>query len=270
MRYSIDMKKIDKEQIKAVFIDIDGTYYDQLHHCIPTKHIEAVLRLQKKGYKVALASARPFLTFEEVFVCKDVAWDGIVSSGGQEVYDEQYHMLHKSTFNKEELQAIFSIASTHQFPIYAVSDHAFFTTMNDTVRIFKEMFHIHCDIVHAYQNDDIVLITLLMGNNFSYEPYFAHMKNVRIQYTGGVNTDLFPRFVTKASGIHQLMHHWQLPNTAYMAFGDSGSDIEMLQDASLAVAMKNGSMECQQVADYICGSSDQAGIYTFLKHHQFI
>ena len=47
-----------KEHIKAVFFDIDGTYYDQITHRIPDSNIQAVKALQQQGYKVALASAR--------------------------------------------------------------------------------------------------------------------------------------------------------------------------------------------------------------------
>ena len=55
-----------------------------------------------------------------------------------------------------------------------------------------------------------------------------------------------------------------------MAFGDSGSDIEMMEDAMLGVCMGNGSEQCKQSADILCGRSDQDGIYNFLKSFDFI
>lgn len=263
------MKHIHKEQIKAVFFDIDGTYYDQITHTIPHSNIQAVHKLQQAGYKVALASARPFSTAKNLPILESVSWDGIVSAGGQEVYDERYQLLHRNSFSKAELKEIFSISDKNSFPIYTVGETDFFTMDAPILDTFRSKFHLICDTIHPYIDEDVLLITLLMGKDFRYEPYFDHMPNVRIQYTGGDNTDLFPKHVTKPSGIHQLMEHWGFPVQDYMAFGDSGSDMEMMQDAGISVAMGNGSEECRNAADFICGNSNEDGIFEFLTTHQF-
>ena len=259
-----------KEHIKAVFFDIDGTYYDQITHRIPDSNIQAVKALQQQGYKVALASARPFSSAIELPVLKDINWDGIVSAGGQEVYDEHYQLIEENNFSQNELNEIFRIAQKHQIPAYVVGDDNFFTMDSSLLEPFKTRFHLTGDKIHPYHGEKALLITLLMPIGFSYEPYFQHMPNVRIQYTGGTNTDLFPKAVTKPSGIHTLMKYWNLADNAYMAFGDSGSDIEMMEDAMLGVCMGNGSEQCKQSADILCGRSDRDGIYNFLKSFDII
>ena len=45
--------------VKAVFLDIDGTWYDHKTNQIFKENIEAVKKLQEKGIKVALCSGRP-------------------------------------------------------------------------------------------------------------------------------------------------------------------------------------------------------------------
>lgn len=264
------MKTIIKEHIKAIFFDIDGTYYDQVHYRIPEENIHAVNALQKAGYKVALASARPFLTAKDLPILEGVSWDGIVSAGGQEVYNEQYHRLHINMFSKEATKKIFTIAAHYHFPIYAVGSHAYFTEHGQYVDDFKKKFHLDCDVLHSYDDEAVLLITLLMGKDFHYEPYFSQLKNIRIQYTGGVNTDIFPKHCSKPSGIHKLMQYWGFPETNYMAFGDSGSDVEMMQDAYFSVAMGNGNEACKRSANYVCGNSDESGISKFLIEHGFL
>lgn len=91
-------KTIIKENIKAVFFDIDGTYFDQVQQCVLKENIEAVNELQKAGYKVTIASARPFLTAKELPILEGVTWDAIVTSGGQEIYDVQYQLMHLNNF----------------------------------------------------------------------------------------------------------------------------------------------------------------------------
>lgn len=255
---------ICKEKIQAVFFDIDGTYYDQVTHTIPLSNIAMVHRLSQAGYKVGLATARPFATVKNLPVLEGVKWDGIVSAGGQEVYNERYERIHLNSFDKCELDEIFAIAKAHNFPVYAVGDTDFFTMDAPILRSFCEKFHLSCDRIHPYRDEDVLLITLLMGADFRYEPYYSHMHNVRIDYTGGDNTDLFPKAVTKPSGIHQLMTYWGLPEHDYMAFGDSGSDIEMMKDAAYGVAMGNASAACKSAADAICGYSHEDGIARFL------
>lgn len=263
------MNTINTKQLKAVFLDIDGTYYDQITHTIPQSNIDIVNRLQREGYKVALASARPFSTAKDLPILEGVHWDGIVSAGGQEVYDKQYRLLHKNSFTKEELKEIFSIAAKNNFPIYTVGETAFFTMEAPVLKSFCSKFHLTCRDIHPYQNEDVLLITLLMGKDFCYEPYFQHIPAIRIQYTGGDNTDLFPATVTKPSGIHQLMQYWGFSEHDYLAFGDSGSDIEMMKDAAVSVAMGNGSEECKNAANYICGASNENGIAEFIEKYLF-
>lgn len=259
-----------KDDIKAVFFDIDGTYYDQINQCILASNILAVKNLQERGYKVALASARPFSSAIELPILQDITWDGIVAAGGQEVYNHHYELIEENGFSKQELHEIFSIADKQHIPVYVVGDDCFFTMDSPLIEPFKKKFHLSTNTIHPYHGEKALLITLLMPIDFRYEPYFQHMSNVRIQYTGGTNTDLFPKNVTKPSGIHTLMNEWGLPQTAYMAFGDSGSDIEMMHDAMIGVCMENGSEKCKQIADIVCGRSDQDGIYNFLKTYGFI
>ena len=109
-----------------------------------------------------------------------------------------------------------------------------------------------------------------MEENFQYEPYFQHVPRARFQYAGISNTDVFPSPISKPSGIHHLMKYWNYNIHSYLAFGDSGGDVEMLKDAKIGVAMGNGSVECKNAADYICGNSNEDGIYTFLKNMKIL
>lgn len=46
--------------VKAVFLDIDGTWYDHKTNQIFKENIEAVKKLQEKGIKVAFIFTPPF------------------------------------------------------------------------------------------------------------------------------------------------------------------------------------------------------------------
>ena len=45
-----------------------------------------------------------------------------------------------------------------------------------------------------------------------------------------------------------------------MAIGDSGNDLNMLEEAGFAVAMDNSSEEIKSAADFITKSCDESGV----------
>ena len=55
-----------------------------------------------------------------------------------------------------------------------------------------------------------------------------------------------------------------------IAFGDGGNDVDMLQAAGIGVAMGNASDSVKAVADEVCGSVDEDGIYYYLKEKGLI
>ncbi len=52
-----------------------------------------------------------------------------------------------------------------------------------------------------------------------------------------------------------------------MAFGDSDTDLPMLMEAGISVAMANGEEEVREKCDYVCGDNDHNGVSAFLKEY---
>lgn len=55
-----------------------------------------------------------------------------------------------------------------------------------------------------------------------------------------------------------------------MAFGDGGNDIEMLQTVGTGVAMGNALDNVKAIADEICGTSADDGIYHYCLENGLI
>ena len=73
------------------------------------------------------------------------------------------------------------------------------------------------------------------------------------------NMEVTARGVSKASGLHALMQRLGASMDSVAAFGDSGNDMQMLQDVGFAVAMGNASDDVKAVADYVAGPVEQDG-----------
>ena len=55
-----------------------------------------------------------------------------------------------------------------------------------------------------------------------------------------------------------------------MAFGDGENDIEMIKQADIGIAMKNGCDKVKEIADHITDSVDEDGIYTYLVKEKLV
>ena len=113
------------------------------------------------------------------------------------------------------------------------------------------------------------VLSIFEGKAYDYS-IFAHVENIRLQPSCDYIMDILKKDTNKASGIAQLMRYWQLEDGAYMAFGDSMNDCEMLQEAAVGVAMGNAMDALKPYADYICGSSDTPAIYDTLTAYGLI
>ena len=76
---------------------------------------------------------------------------------------------------------------------------------------------------------------------------------------GHFGIDLIIPGINKAHGIQFLKERWQIKDGETMAFGDSGNDQEMLEEAEYSFAMANAKESVKEVSDYVIGSNnDQA------------
>ena len=76
------MPKKIRDEIKAIFFDIDGTYFDHEKNRVLPSTIKAMKKLKENEYKIALCSGRPLLMAKELDVFNHVEWDGFIGSAG--------------------------------------------------------------------------------------------------------------------------------------------------------------------------------------------
>jgi hydroxymethylpyrimidine pyrophosphatase-like HAD family hydrolase len=72
--------------------------------------------------------------------------------------------------------------------------------------------------------------------------------------------------VNKATGIQQMLKHFDLSETETMAIGDSDNDLPMLRLVNYSVAMKNAPDSIKEIADDVTDfTCDEDGVYHYLK-----
>lgn len=91
--------------IKAVFFDIDGTFYDHTTNRVLPSTKEAVRKLKEQGIKIALCSGRPLQLAAELPVFDEFCWDGFIGGSGISVYDENRELIWENAFTEDQLKS---------------------------------------------------------------------------------------------------------------------------------------------------------------------
>lgn len=81
--------------------------------------------------------------------------------------------------------------------------------------------------------------------------------------------EIVPAGTSKGSGVRMLLDHFGVTPNEVMAIGDGENDIEMIQLASLGIALSNGSEKTKAVANVIGVSNDEDGVADAIYRYAF-
>ena len=73
--------------------------------------------------------------------------------------------------------------------------------------------------------------------------------------------------IDKGVGLRWLTDYLNIPLSETMAIGDEGSDLPMLEEAGLSVAMANGASFVRKAADFVTASCDEDGVAIALEKY---
>lgn len=258
------------KSINAAFFDLDGTIYGFESHQISDQTKIAINRLKHNRIKVLVASTRPLATIGQIEGIFDLPWDGFITANGQEIWDADRQRLLDLGLSREQLDPIFEISARHSIPVYTGGEGGVFYTMDTpAVQRHKAKYNIPVDLVKPYEHEKQTLITLISDTPIDASLY-QHIQGIHLVRSHTYDLDVVKDNVTKARGIDEWMRMQGYPTGNYMAFGDSLSDLEMIEQAAVGVAMEDGEDALKQAADYICPSCQQDGVYVFLKEQGYL
>lgn len=253
-------------EIKAFFFDIDGTFYDHVTNCVLPETLTAVKQLKANGYKVALCSGRAYEMAHQLGMIDLFDWDGYVGGAGVSVYNSSYETIYEDFFTPEQTKEIFSLGKLHNVCINSHGKHEFMTLpLNAYAKQTFDEFHCQVPVVREWKNEALVAISAYEKPGYDWS-VFAHIDGIELQFPNDTCVDFMKTNTNKATGIAHLMKYWGYEPNAYIAFGDSMNDKQMIQEAAIGFVMGNGSNDLKPFADSIIGPSNEPSIYeTLLK-----
>lgn len=79
--------------------------------------------------------------------------------------------------------------------------------------------------------------------------------------------EIVRRDTHKANGLKQVAQYLNISPERMIAFGDEENDLEMLEEATVGVAMGNARDSVKKVANFITTTNDEEGIAAFLENY---
>ena len=252
--------------IKLIASDMDGTLLDE-NSQLPPETFDLIRALKKKGVHFVVTSGRRYDTLCEFFAPVVDDMDFVASNGCQvyvqgEMIDREIYS-HKAVLKLDQVVNMFDclhLVVHDRTRSFLLDDLDKFERVGDKdlrndervnvipgpeVNILKGS--IFCDDA-KYLMDMAYALDRELGDSFRFAP-----SDVRW-------IDVMPRYVSKATGIQQVMDYYGITADEVMAFGDSMNDYEILRLVGHPVAMQNARYAVQQISERMIGSNREHSV----------
>lgn len=274
---------------KAIFLDMDGTILNHQNKVsILTKEI--IDDVRSKGIFVFIATGRAFNEIEQV-VPQGFQVDGVITSNGMAGYVGKEEVF-KHSLSFDLVETIVEKASEHKvyYELFPYGSSRV-TLKRDKQYVIDEIRDPKPESVGMNEwlsrkqaiKEEIAWTDKIERNEFSKFYFFSRTKEhinrwkdelnkikKEIDFTTSIssthNVEVMVANVNKATGIQQMLKHFDLSESETMAIGDSDNDLPMFRFVRYAVAMKNAPDHIKEIVDEITEfTCDEDGVYQYLK-----
>ncbi|CAI3803735.1 HAD-IIB family hydrolase [Pseudarthrobacter sp. MM222] len=262
--------------IRAVFLDVDGTYAD--YGVVPDGHVRAVRAAREAGHRVLLCTGRPVSMLPDSILA--AGFDGLVASAGAYVevagtvlvdrrfpaelaartvaaldaHDAVYVLeaqeaLHVPPAALERLRAILD-AHFRQAPECPVGSSAILDAVHPTAKRAAVPF------AKVSVFDSPVAMECLVRDIGGGIAVVANSVADEGRHAG----ELYQRGISKADGVAAVIAHLGIARENTVAVGDGANDLEMIAYAGVGIAIEGSSPEVLAVADRTAARPRQEGL----------
>lgn len=262
------MRNMEKN---IAFFDIDGTLLGIGEKNPSEKTIEALSLLKERGMKLCIATGRAPLSLPEF--AKTSGFDVFMTFNGSFCFDEK-GTIFSNPLSPEDIRLItnnagrigrpVSVATRDRFAANGVDDD-----MRDYYAISRMTIEPSPDFDSLIENEEVFQM-MLGARKDEYEDLMSGVRHAAIAAWWDRAVDIIPSGGGKGKAVEKILEHYGYDRAQSIAFGDGDNDIEMLKAAGCGVAMANASDKLKAVADEVCLSVSEDGIYHYCLEHDLI
>ncbi|KAJ9701879.1 hypothetical protein PVL29_003902 [Vitis rotundifolia] len=276
-----------KPKFSYIFCDMDGTMLNSKSQ-ITAATAKALKEALSRGVKVVVATGKARPAVITALKAVDlVGKDGVISEfspgvfiQGLLVYGRQGRKIFKRNLDPDVCREAFHYSCKSEVPLIAFSEDRCLTLFDHPlVESLHTVYHepkaeIMPSVEHLLAIAEIQKVLFLdtaEGVATALRPYWSEAVGGRanVVQSQADMLEIVPPGTSKGSGVRMLLDHLNVPAQEVMAIGDGENDIEMLELASLGIALSNGSEKTKAVANVIGPSNDEDGVADAIYRYAF-
>ena len=260
--------------VKIILSDIDGTFLKK-DKTVPEMHEKALKEILAQGIKFAFVSARMPEAIYPITDGINLPHTPVISYSGALVLTEDEKKLYDKKMPLDDTKNILA-AMERGWQDISIN---YYTGRKWYVRKIDKRVQREIDITQATAEianfEDLIAENILPNKILIMcEPPTCEemetelgkqFQNLNVVRSAPHLLEIMDKNVSKATGIEVLLKHYGFSIDEAIAFGDNYNDIEMLQYIPQSVVMGNAPEKVQKLASVVTDTSEDAGIYTYLK-----
>lgn len=261
---------------RIIALDIDGTLVNSRKEISP-ETLEALIEIQERGFRVAVASGRPTPGIRKIADALKLEKYGnyiLPFNGGRIINYKTKKVVYQKMMSNTIAAALQDDAIGQGVGMVTYDEEGAIagTPINSYMELEARLNGINIKEIEDFkayvsfpvnkcmmfgEPEQLVQVERALKqkyhgllNIFRSEPYFL---------------EIMPMGIDKAATLSKLLHLLGLTADQMICCGDGFNDITMLEYAGLGVAMANARDEVLAAADYVTASNDENGILQVIQ-----
>lgn len=256
---------------RMIVLDLDGTLTNSKKEMTPRTR-EALLRAEKKGVKVVLASGRPTYGITALADELDFKTYGgyiLAFNGGRITDCSTGKVVYDQPLDPAVVPPLYDMVKAHGMEMLTYQDEKIAATRKANKYVLHEAFINKMPVVEYadFVNEVRYPINkcLVVGDpaplhQLELQVVEAFKGRMDAYRSAGFFLECVPPGIDKSNSLRQLIKTLGISREQVIACGDGYNDQSMIEFAGLGVAMANAPKDIQDKADYITYSNEEDGV----------
>jgi len=257
--------------IKLIAVDLDGTLFNS-ESKISIKNKSALERCRDNGIKVVIASAKPAYSISKIIT--ELGLDALhISYSGALIIDKDLKPVFELKMEPEVCRGIILAGRIWKKGItlglddgilYYEKEHLYNKIVIEVGDVIKKVKDLTAKNICSRG----LMFSISAYENDSFEDFLKEkFKNCRIKIMMGSPFSLIINHsdTSKIFALKKILEIYGISPDEAMAIGDSYTDISMISEVGIGVAMGNAVPELKEAADFIVPDNDSDGVATAIE-----
>lgn len=256
---------------RMIVLDLDGTLTNDNKEITPRTY-DALMKAQRTGVKVVLASGRP--TYGIVPLARQLQlekYDGYILAynGGSIISCRSGETVFNQMLNPTLVPILYTESKAAGMEILTYQGEAIAASNGKNKYVLHEAFINKMPVVELddfpSQVQHPINKCLIVGDpkplhEFEKSLSGKYPDKLSVYRSSGFFLECVPPGIEKSNSLDKLISSLGIDRSEVIAVGDGYNDLGLIRYAGLGVAMANASKEVQDEADYITWSNQEDGV----------